>query len=474
MENIDALRRETAEQPDDSGIFTGVRRRLSTGLVLTIVIVAFEGLAVSTIMPVAVLELRGLSLYAWPFSGFMLGSLVGTVAAGDYADRRGPAYPFIGALIVFSCGLLACGTATTMLWFIAGRIIEGLGTGAVRSLVWLSLNRAYPARTQARMGAVLSSAWILPSLLGPTMAGLIARMWGWRVVFLSLLPLVPLALAMILRPLALIDSEALPAAVSSKFGATVLLAIGVALFISGLQETSLPMILALLVIGAALAWPGLRAILPAGTLKFRNGLPAILGLRGLLTFSFFEALAFFPLALELVRGLSATLAGVALSVGSVGWTSGSWLQAGCDYRFGPQARPRILLCGLTLLAFGIAGAASAIAGRYPVGIAIASWGLAGLGMGISYNTNTVLTIQAETEHSAGAVSSSMQLTDSLGQALGTGFGGAAMTLATWAAWSTSAGIAIAFALSVVICAAAMALIPRLSPLRTAATLAATE
>src|SRR6266478_2268737 len=77
------------DQFDDERVFAPSRRRLTAGLVLTIVIVAFEGLAVSTIMPIAVLDLHGLALYAWSFSGFMLGSLVGTVASGEYADRSG-------------------------------------------------------------------------------------------------------------------------------------------------------------------------------------------------------------------------------------------------------------------------------------------------------------------------------------------------------------------------------------------------
>jgi MFS family permease len=201
--------------------------------------------------------------------------------------------------------------------------------------------------------------------------------------------------------------------------------------------------------------------LPAGTLLFRSGLPAVLGLRGLLTFAFFGALAFFPLALELVRGLTATVAGIGVSIGSIGWTTGSWLQAGLDYRYGAGARSRIMLCGLLLLAIGIAGTASALVRSSPVGIAVAFWGLAGLEMGIAYNTDTVLIIQSDSEDSAGTVSSSMQLTDSLGQALGTGFGGGAMTPATWAAWGTPSAIAITFALSVAVCALAMALSPRL-------------
>ena len=68
-------------------MFADGRGRLSLGLVLTIAVVAFEGLAVATIMPITALALRGLALYAWSFSGFMLGSLVGTVAVGEYAER---------------------------------------------------------------------------------------------------------------------------------------------------------------------------------------------------------------------------------------------------------------------------------------------------------------------------------------------------------------------------------------------------
>ena len=377
MENADPVNDIAVHEFDDERVFAPSRRRLTAGLVLTIVIVAFEGLAVSTIMPIAVLDLHGLTLYAWSFSGFMLGSLVGTVASGEYADRSGPAYPFIGALVVFSCGLVACGTATSMLIFIAGRVIEGLGTGAVRSLVWLILRRTYPIRMQARMAAVLSSAWILPSLLGPTMAGVLARAWGWRVVFLALLPLAPLALAMVLAPLKHMEAEPVPAASSARAGATLLLAAGVALFIAGLQANSILWIAVLVIAGAALSWPALYRILPAGTLLFRIGMPAALAMRGLLMFAYCEALAFFPLALEMVRGLSATTAGVALSMGSIGWTSGSWTQAACDYRFGSSSRPRIMLFGLIALAIGIGGAAGTVVTRYPLGVAIVRMGSRG-------------------------------------------------------------------------------------------------
>src|SRR5260370_26349218 len=111
------------------GVFADGRGRLSLGLVLTIVVVAFEGLAVATIMPITAVALRGLALYAWSFSGFMLGSLVSTVVVGEYAERHGPALPLKAALAVFSCGLLACGPARTIPAFRAARVLDGPATG---------------------------------------------------------------------------------------------------------------------------------------------------------------------------------------------------------------------------------------------------------------------------------------------------------------------------------------------------------
>jgi len=48
---------------------------------------AFEALAVTTIMPLAAQALHALPLDAWSFSGLMLGILVGMVAAGDFTLR---------------------------------------------------------------------------------------------------------------------------------------------------------------------------------------------------------------------------------------------------------------------------------------------------------------------------------------------------------------------------------------------------
>jgi hypothetical protein len=56
----------------------------------------------------------------------------------------------------------------------------------------------------------------------------------------------------------------------------------------------------------------------------------------------------------------------------------------------------------------------------------------------------------------------MQLTDSLGQVLGTGMDGVVLAIASWASWGTSVGIGIAFALTIAICLAGILLAPRMT------------
>ncbi len=178
------------DQATARGLWSAQRRALTAGLVLTITFIASEALAVVTIMPVVAHDLGGLNLYGWVFSAFMLGSVVGIVAAGRQADRRGPGPPFVGGLALFGAGLATAGLAPTMLVLISGRFLQGLGAGAVPAVAYVAIGRSLPEHLRARMMAVLSTAWVVPGLVGPAVSAAVAGFFGWRWVFLGLLPLV--------------------------------------------------------------------------------------------------------------------------------------------------------------------------------------------------------------------------------------------------------------------------------------------
>src|SRR5271156_908836 len=169
------------------GLMAPQRRALTVGLVLTITFVASEALAVVTVMPVVARDLGGLRLYGWVFSAFMLGSVVGIVLAGREADRRGPAVPFVAGVLLFGAGLAVGGLAPSMEVLVAGRVLQGLGAGAVPAVAYAAIGRNLPGTLRARMMAVLSTAWVAPGLVGPEVSAEVARLFGWRWVFLGLL-----------------------------------------------------------------------------------------------------------------------------------------------------------------------------------------------------------------------------------------------------------------------------------------------
>src|SRR6478609_4586232 len=92
---------------------------------------AFESMAVTTIMPVVSRELDGAGLYALAFAGPLATGVIGMVAAGNWADRRGPSAPLYASVALFAAGLLIAGTAVSMPILVAGRLVQGLGGGAM-------------------------------------------------------------------------------------------------------------------------------------------------------------------------------------------------------------------------------------------------------------------------------------------------------------------------------------------------------
>ena len=198
--------------PDGGGgLWARERRRLTVGLVLTITLVAFEALAIATIMPLVGRHLGDLRLYGWVFSAFMLASLVGIVQAGALADRGPLRRPMLVGVALFAPAWLSGDVAPDMSVLVAGRVVQGLGAGFVPTVAYVAISRGYPERCRPRMFAVLSTAWVVPGLVGPAVAALVATTVGWRWVFLGLIPLVMVAGSLAVVALGQVPPRAPPA-----------------------------------------------------------------------------------------------------------------------------------------------------------------------------------------------------------------------------------------------------------------------
>jgi MFS family permease len=438
-----------------------VHRRLTIGLALTITVIAFEALAVATVLPVTARELGGLNLYGWAFSAFMLTNLVTVVLAAHQADRIGPAAPFVGGLALFTVGLLVCGLAPSMLVLVAGRAVQGLGAGAILSVAYVAVGRAFDDDERAPVLAIMSTAWVVPGLIAPALGGAMAQHLGWRSVFLLTAALPPVAAILAVPPLLALgrptgrSGDAGPGA-----GTALRLAVGTGLVLGALSARS-PVLSPLLgLLGLAVAVPAFRRLVPEGTLSARAGLPAAVAVRGLDTFAFFGADAFLALTLATVRHLSPTMVGLVLTPATLTWTAGSWIQARVD---GRTPRRTVVAVGIGCLVVGLALAALTLVPGVPVGIAALAWGIAGLGQGLSYSPLTLVTLAEAEIGREGAATASLQLSDVLGTALGTGAGGAIVAAGLSAGWNRRAALGIVFALMFAAATLALAAAARLRP-----------
>ena len=420
------------------------QRPLTVGLLLTVVCVAFEGLAVTTVMPTAVRELGGLLRYGWAFSAFMLANVVGIALAGERIDRHGPRGSMAAGLALFALGLLGGGVAPSMGALIAARAVQGFGAGELSSVIYAVVARSYPADEQPRMLAWLSTAWVVPGLIGPGVSGYVADHLSWRLVFFGLVPLVLVAAALTVPALPGLpqrDGTPLPRA-SSSIGLAVLLAAGSVVVLLGLGARSFPAGLGLATLGAVMALPGLGRLMPDGTLRARAGLPAAILAMAAVSVAFFGAEILVPLLLTLLRGQSATVAGLSLSGATFTWTAGAWVQAREAKRRG---RGLLVGIGAVLIAIGITIVSLLLIAATPVVIAAVGWSVAGLGMGVAHATISLAVIEQAPVTGEGAASAAMQLANVLGVALGAGMGGAAVALADTRGWTPVAGFVLGFA-----------------------------
>lgn len=442
--------------PTDSGLWSPGRRALTIGLVLTVTLVASEALAVSNIMPIVDRDLTGgnSELYGWVFSGFFLGNLVGIVIAGLLVDRGSLVRPFALGLGLFSIGLLAGGLAPSMEVLVAARVIQGLGSGAIPAVAYVSIARALPEQLRPKMFATMSTAWVLPGVFGPALAGFVADAFNWRLVFLGLLPLIAVAALMTLPAVAAVgpaieavDAEGAAAnQARRRLPLALVLAAGAGMLVAGLTDAALVPGLPLIVAGALLAAGAFGRLTPPGTLRAARGLPTAILLRGLLTFAFFTADVYVPLALQGWRGTSATVAGLALTAATLTWTAGAWTQARWIRRYGA---PPFIRTGFAVVAVGVLGFGAILSPAVPLAVGVVAWAVAGLGMGLAYAPLSLTVLREAPPESQGAATAGLQLSDVLGTALGAGVGGALIAFGHRAGAEPWVGLAWAFGIGVI-------------------------
>ncbi|MGI8576702.1 MAG: MFS transporter [Nocardioidaceae bacterium] len=414
----------------ETGPFGASYRLLSVGVFTLIVVIAFEFMAVATALPVAARELGGLKLYAWALTGFLGASMFANGIGGEVCDRLGPRLPLAIGGTTFGVGLLVSGLSASMPMLIVGRVVQGLGAGVTIVAVYVVIGQCYPDALRPKVMSLIATAWVVPSVVGPFIAGGLTEYISWRWAFLSIAPLVPIPLALVLprikgeRRVGERRPGRVKLATAMAAGAAVLQWAGIEAERGSWWYAAVSAI-----VGLALVLVGVHRLFPAGTLRLRRGLPSVIAFRGVMAGGFFGCEAYVPLMLVEHRGASPTMAGLAVAGTAVGWSVGSWWQGRSGLR---TRRTELVRIGAAVAACGVVvtGSASIATSTvvFPAWLSGVGLVVGGLGMGLSMSSNSVLLFDYSPVEEQGINSAALQMSDSLGGLLVIGSAGVVYAL----------------------------------------------
>ena len=340
-----------------------------SGLMTGMLLAALDQTIVSTALKNIVEDFDGLNHYTWVVTAYLLTSTASTPLYGKISDLYGRRPVFQFAIITFLIGSLLAGASQNMTQLIFTRALQGVGAGGLMALTFVIIGDIVSPRERGKYQGYFGAVWGLSSVAGPLLGGFfsdhetILGITGWRWIFYINIPFGILAL--VITSAVLHIPKVKREHKIDYFGALILVfavsAVLLAVSVYGPEDGwtdsrtltvfGLGLFLTLLFL-----WQETRAKEPILPLRlFKNhtfSLTSVLGF--IIGAGMFGAIVMLPLYLQVVKGNSATAAGLKLiplmlGIVSMSIFSGKKITATGKYKIFPIAGAGIMTIGLILM-----------------------------------------------------------------------------------------------------------------------------
>jgi len=290
-----------------------------SGLVLAMLLAALDSTIVSTALPTIVSELGGLEHLAWVVTGYLLAQTIVTPVYGKLGDLYGRKIVMQSAIVLFLVGSALCGLSQNMTQLILFRAIQGLGGGGLIVTTQAVVGDIVPPRDRGRYQGIFGAVFGLSSIAGPLLGGYFTTHLSWRWIFYINIP-VGIAAMVVLA--ATLPSLSRRVARSIDYAGAGLLAVVLSsiTLLADLGGTAYPwsstisvgliaVSLLSLVLFTAVERKASEPVLPLRL--FQRQTFVITALVGLIVgFALFGSVTYFPLYLQVVKGVSPTTSGM--------------------------------------------------------------------------------------------------------------------------------------------------------------------
>ncbi len=396
---------------------------------------AADALVTATIMPSVGADLGGYAYFSWATAGFLVGAIMAGASAGRLSELLGLRTATALSGLVMLAGCIMSAAAPDVATFLAGRLIQGLGSGWISGFAMVAIALLFPERHLARVFASVTFIWGVATLLGPLFGGVVVEHGHWRDVFwlfAAQSAVFSIAALFLLKKSAGSGGPGIPWAQLGVLGAGVgAIAVADVIHVPALSIGLVIAGLAILALVAAIDHRARVRLLPhrAGDLRTICG-AGYFSMFALTAASMGFAI-YGPPILQQLRGFSPLWAGYAIGAESLAWTLSALAVTGAtgvwDARW-IRIGSVLLVVSLVILPLTLADG--------PLVLAIAGGALMGAAFGFSwaFMSRRVLAVLSDEDKAIG--SSAIMAVRQAGAAAGAAISGVAANLSGFSAGLT--------------------------------------
>jgi len=409
-----------------------------SGLMTGMLLAALDQTIVSTALKTIVIDLHGLKEYTWVVTAYLLTSTASTPLYGKISDLYGRRVVFQFAIVTFLVGSLLAGLSQNMAQLIGTRALQGLGAGGLMALTFVIIGDIVPPRERGRYQGYFGAVWGLSSVAGPLLGGFfsdhhtILGVTGWRWIFYINLPFGILALVI---TSAVLHIPKVKREHNIDYFGAFLLVVGVTSILLAIavygpeygwvdSRTLIYLAVGLVLAVAFVIWEekATEPILPMRLFKNHTfTLTSLLG--AVIGAGMFGAIIMLPLYLQIVKGNSATAAGLKLiplmlGIVSMSIFSGKRITTHGKYKKFPVLGTAIMTVGILMMTTLTRNTPYWQLSIYAI--------IVGAGLGLSMQTIVIALQNAVDFHDMGVATSSNTFFRSLGSVFGSAIFGAVL------------------------------------------------
>jgi MFS family permease len=392
---------------------------------LGVALFAFNEFLVSTALPTAVKELRGVALISWSLTFYLVFAIMAGASAAVVKQRLGTRTTLIASAIVFLIGTLLAAAASSMVEVVAGRILQGAGEGMIASICFTLIPELFPSRLVPKVFGVQAVVWAAAAFGGPLAAGMLTELVSWRAAFLVSVPLGTIFIGLV----ALVVPRR-AAGGSGGFDVPVLRLVtigGGILLVSVAGIANVPAVAAGLIFAAGAVLAGavlldrrsrLR-LLPRDAFSFGSVLGTGLWVVLLMPMAQAATAVYLVLTLQLLWGYGPTFAGAIGALMAVCWSGTAIIVASVR---SATTRLNLIRSGPALLTLGLAGVLVALRSDQLALLLTAQMAI-GTGFGLAWGLLNQTVMEAGNEEECDRASALLPTMQSAGYAIGAAVAG---------------------------------------------------